>query len=142
MGRDKQGPSGRMAAARSAFGLVRAPARSAAERRVFAHADAYESAWRAQPGQGNRHEAMDRGPRTLAAGSCEGVNAVGRELVGRDVIPHVAGRHGLDEQLSDHCVNLVLGSGDVFVSMEERCELGVVVPAGSAGEERIGLEHH
>lgn len=37
-------------------------------------------------------------------------------------------------------MNLALGSYDLLVSMEERREFGLMVPAGVAGDEGVGLE--
>lgn len=69
------------------------------------------------------------------------MEAVACELVRRYIIPDIAGLRGLDQQASDHVVHLVLCSGDLLVSMQERREVGVVVPAGLAGDEGVGLEH-
>jgi hypothetical protein len=77
----------------------------------------------------------------MIASSRKGVKAVACELVGRDVIPDVACAHGLDQQLSNHLVNLVLGSSDVRVSMQQCRQLGVVTPSGSARKHSIGVEH-
>jgi len=44
----------------------------------------------AQPSQGDHDEPADRGLRRQAAGCCEGMEAVARELVRRDVIAEVA----------------------------------------------------
>lgn len=100
-----------------------------------------ESARRVQPIHGDRHEAADRGLRTLAAGSSQGVKAVGRKLVRRDIVPDVAGFCCLGQQVSDHVVDLMLRSGDLLVPMEERSEFGVVMPAGLVGDEGVRFEH-
>jgi hypothetical protein len=50
-----------------------------------------ESARGAQPGQSDRDEPPDRGLGRQAAGCCEGVEAVARKLVRRDIIPKLAG---------------------------------------------------
>src|SRR6266540_6463262 len=65
-----------------------------------------ESAGRAQAGQGDRYKATDRGRRTVAAGSRQCVDAVACELVGRHIVPDVAGPCRLGEQVSDHVVDL------------------------------------
>lgn len=103
--------------------------------------DQNESARRTQPIQSDRHEPTDSGLGVLPAGSREGVEAVACELVRRHIIPDVAGLCGLGQQVSDHLVDLVLRSGDPLVPMQERREFGVVVLAGLAGDEGVGLEH-
>jgi hypothetical protein len=69
------------------------------------------------------------------------VEAVAGKLVRRDIVPKVASLGGLGDQLSDHVVELLLRSGKVLVSMQERREFGVVVPAGLVGDEGVGLQH-
>jgi hypothetical protein len=60
----------------------------------------------------------------------EGTEAVARELVRGDVIPDVAGRGALGQQVSDHVVELPLRSRDLLVPMQERGERGVLVAVG------------
>lgn len=46
-----------------------------------------KSAWGAQPSQSDRHEPADRGFRRQPAGCREGVEAVARQFVRRDIVP-------------------------------------------------------
>jgi hypothetical protein len=69
------------------------------------------------------------------------VEAVARKLVGRDIIPDVASLCGLAQQVSKHVSELLLRSGHLLVSMQERREVGIVVPAGLVGDDGVGLEH-
>jgi hypothetical protein len=55
------------------------------------------------------------------------VEAVARKLVGRDIIPEVAGLGARDQQVSDHAAELLLRPRNLLVSMEECRQLGVVV---------------
>ena len=100
-----------------------------------------ESARGTQPSQSDRDEPADRGLGRQAAGCCEGVEAVARKLVRRDIIPDVASLCGLGQQASDHVVDLMLRSGDPLVPVQECREFGVVVPVGLVGDEGIGLQH-
>src|SRR5688572_9336248 len=93
---------------------------------------------RTQPSQGDRDEPADRGLRRQAAGRREGVEAVARELVRRDVVPETAGPCALGHQVSDQLAQLVLRSCDVFASMQECRERGAVVVMVN---ERVGVEH-
>ena len=72
---------------------------------------------------------------------CQGVEAVARKLLRRDIITDLTGLRGLDQQVSDQVAELLLRPGDVLTSMQERCEFGVVVPVGLVGEESVSLEH-
>jgi len=60
---------------------------------------------------------------------CEGVEAVARKLVRRDIIVEVAGLCTRGHQISDHVVELRLGSGDALTSMQKRGEFSVMVAA-------------
>ena len=102
-----------------------------------------ELARSAQSSQSDRDEPADRGLGRKAAGRCEGVEAVARKLVGRDVTPDVVGLYGLDKQDFNHIVDLLLSSGDVRTSMQECSELRARVLMGKAlvGDERVSLEH-
>jgi len=73
-----------------------------------------------QPRQNDRDEPADRGPGRQAAGRSHGVQAVARELFGRDIIPEVAGCCALGQKVSDHVAELLLRSGDLLVSTQER----------------------
>ncbi|MEX0850237.1 MAG: hypothetical protein WD015_01925, partial [Gaiellaceae bacterium] len=66
------------------------------------------------------------------------MEAVARELVGRDIIPEVAGLCALAQQVSDEVAEVVLRSGDVLTSMQECREFGAVVLVLN---QRVGLEH-
>ena len=99
-----------------------------------------ESARGAQPSQSDGDESADRGFGRQTASCCEGVEAVARELVRRDIIPNVAGLCGLDQQVSDHVAELLLRPGDVLTSMQECREFGAVVLA-VVGDEGVGLQH-
>jgi hypothetical protein len=66
------------------------------------------------------------------------MEAVARELVGRDILPDVAGLCALGQQVSDEVAELLPRSGDVLASMQKCREFGVMV---LAGKERVGLEH-
>lgn len=96
------------------------------------------SAWRPQPGQRDLDEPVDRGLGRQAAGRCEGVEAIGRKLAGRDIIPEAASLCALGEQVSDEIAELLLRPGDVLTSMQARREFGAVVLVGN---ERVGLKH-
>jgi hypothetical protein len=96
------------------------------------------SARAAQARQSDLDEPVDRGLGRQAAGGREGVEAVARKLLRRDIIPDLAGPCALDQQVSNQVPKLLLRLGDVFTAMQERCELGVVALAGN---ERKGLEH-
>jgi hypothetical protein len=86
-----------------------------------------ESARGAQPGQSDRDEPADRGLGRQAAGCCEGVEAVARELLRRDIVPDVAGLGGVAQQVSDQVDELLLRSRDVLTPVQERREFGSVV---------------
>jgi hypothetical protein len=60
------------------------------------------------------------------------VEAVRRQLAGRDVVTEDAGARTLSQQVPDHAVELLLCSDGPLVSVKERREFGAVVPAGLA----------
>src|SRR6266536_4943016 len=66
------------------------------------------------------------------------LRAVAGELIWRHIVTDIAGLSGLDEQLPDHLVDLVLRSDDPLVSMKERREFGVMVIAGPEREKGEG----
>ena len=66
------------------------------------------------------------------------MEAIARELVRWDVIADVAGLDALGQQVSDEVVELLLGAGDVFTSMQGCREGGAVVLVADRG---VGLEH-
>src|SRR3990172_2437620 len=92
-----------------------------------------ESGAGVQPSQSDGDKPADRGLGRQAAGCCEGVEAVARELVGRDIVADAPCLCRFGQQVSDHVAELLLRSGDLLVSMQERREFGVVVPVGLAG---------
>ena len=65
------------------------------------------------------------------------MEAVARELVGRDIVRDVAGLCGLG-QVSDEVAGLLQRSSQVFASIHECRQFGAVV---LVGDERVGLEH-
>jgi hypothetical protein len=69
------------------------------------------------------------------------VEAVACELVRSDIVPDLAGGYGLGQQVSDHVAELMLGSRDLLVSMENRREFAVMMPVGVVGDEGVGLQH-
>lgn len=91
-----------------------------------------------QPSHSDRDEPMDRGLGRQAVGCCEGLKAIARELVRRNIVADRAGLRGLGQKVSDQVAELLLGSGDVLTPMQECRELGAVALVGN---ERIGLQH-
>ena len=89
-----------------------------------------DSARGAQPRQGDCDEPVDRSLIRKVAGCCEGMEAVARKFVRHDIIPDVAGHSALGQHISDHVAQMLLRPGDLLVSVQERREFGVVVPAG------------
>ena len=53
------------------------------------------------------------------------MEAEARELVRHDIVSNTAGRRGLGQQVPDHAAELLLGPGDLIVTMQERRELAV-----------------
>jgi len=72
-------------------------------------------------------------------GSGEGVQAVAHQLVRRDVASEVPGLRALGQQVSDEVAEVLLRSGDVLASMQERRKLGAVL---LVLDERVSLEHN
>src|SRR6266511_179599 len=101
----------------------------------------HESARAAQPSQGDHDEPADRRLGRQAGGRGESVETVARELVRCDIIADVAGLCGLGQQLSDHAVELLLGSGDLPVAMQERPQFGVAVAVRLMRDERVSVQH-
>ena len=62
------------------------------------------------------HRKADRGSGWQAGGCAVSVEAVIRELAGRDFGPEVAGLCGLGQQVSDEVAEPLLRSGDVLVT--------------------------
>ena len=67
------------------------------------------------------------------------MQAVARELVGRNVAPQIAGLCGLGQQVSDQVADLVLRFDDMLASMHECREFGLV--GSLVGHARVCLEH-
>jgi hypothetical protein len=93
-----------------------------------------------QPSQGDHDEPVDRGGGCQAAGRCEGVQAVARKLVRRDISPNVACISDIGQETSNQLDELVLRSGEVLISMQEFREFGAVLFA-VMNDECVGLEH-
>jgi hypothetical protein len=62
------------------------------------------------------------------------VEAVGRELAGRDVITQVASFRGFRDQLCDELMQLLVGSDDMVAAMQQSGEFRVVVAVRHLGE--------
>jgi hypothetical protein len=69
------------------------------------------------------------------------VKAITCKLVGRDIIPDAAGLRPRSQQVSDHVVEVLLGSGNVLVPMQERREFGIAVAVVLVGNEGESFEH-
>src|SRR5215211_1063277 len=83
----------------------------------------------AQPSQSDPDEPANRFLGRQTASCCEGVEAVARELLRRDIISDVAAVCTLGQQVSDHVAELLLRPGDVLTSMQECGEFGAVTLA-------------
>jgi hypothetical protein len=94
-----------------------------------------------QPSQGDRDESADGCLGWQAAGCGESVETVAGELVRWDVVADVASPGSVGQQVSDHVAEVLLGSGDLPVPMQERPQFGVAVPVGLMRDERVGLQH-
>jgi hypothetical protein len=91
-----------------------------------------------QCSQSQGDESANRSLGRQAAGGCEGVEAVVRELVSRDVVVKVAALCSLDQQVADEVVQVLPCSGDMVTAMKEGRQFGAVV---LMLDERVGLEH-
>ena len=101
-----------------------------------------ESARGAQPSQSDRDEPADRGLGRQAAGCREGVEAVARKLVRRDIVADVAGLCSVGQQVSDEVAELLLRSDDVLTSMQECREFDAEFDAVVlVGNERVSFEY-
>jgi hypothetical protein len=81
----------------------------------------------AQSRQNDGDEPVDRGLGPQAAGCCEGVEAVARELVRGDIIPEVAGHCTLGNQASNEVAEPLMRARDVLTLMQQCRELAAVV---------------
>jgi len=70
-----------------------------------------------QAGQGDRDQPVDRGFGWQAERCSEGMEAVARQLAGRDVVPYMAGPGSLFHELFDEIAEVLLGPGDVLAPM-------------------------
>ena len=86
-----------------------------------------QSARGSQSSQRDRDEPADRSLGWQATGCAEGVEAVRGELVRRDVVPEVAGRCDLGQQVLDQVVDVLLRPGEVRSPMQEGGEFGAGV---------------
>ena len=84
---------------------------------------------------------MDRGLGWQAAGCCEGVQAVARELLRRDIIPNVAAFCALGQEVSDQVDELLLRPVDVLTAMQERAEFLAAVASTVVRDQGVGLQH-
>src|SRR5262245_33499878 len=66
------------------------------------------------------------------------MKAVARELLWRDVVAKRTGLRSLGDEIAEELRELVVRAGNVFPTMEERCELG---PMALMGDQRERLEH-
>ena len=73
----------------------------------------------AQPVQGDRDEPANPGVGRQYARRREGIEAIPCKLVGRDIVPDIAGLCSLGQQVSNQVVTLLLGPDDVLASMQE-----------------------
>jgi hypothetical protein len=93
---------------------------------------------RPQACQDHRNEAAHRSLGRQAASGCEGVKAVTGELIGRDIIPELAGSRALGQQVSDEAGEQLSRFSDVLSAMQECRKLGPMV---LVRRERIGHQH-
>lgn len=69
------------------------------------------------------------------------VQAVGRELVGRDIGSRVARGDRVGDACAHYLAKVALGARDMLVAVERGRELGVVMAMGSVGDQGVRLEH-
>jgi hypothetical protein len=84
-----------------------------------------------QSSHNDTNESADRVLGWQAASCCEGVEAVARKLVRRDIIPDVAALCGLGQQVSEQVLELLLRSGDVRTLMHECRKFSAVLLVGN-----------
>jgi hypothetical protein len=92
----------------------------------------------AQPRKNDGDEPTHGGLRSPAGGCSKRVKAVGCEFIGRNIITYVAGRGSLNQQVTDELFEVLLGSGDVLATVQERRHL---CPVPLLQDLRKGLEH-
>jgi hypothetical protein len=93
---------------------------------------------RAQPGDRDRDQPLDRCLRSQAGGGVEGVQAVAGQPRGLDIVPDVAGLRGLGEQVRDEAEQVLLSLDHVLGAVQERRHVIVVVLV--AAQQRVGAE--
>ena len=71
----------------------------------------------------------------MASGG-DGMEAVGRELLGRDVIAHLATGGALGQQVPDKVPELLVGSGHMRTAMQQRRQVAAVM---LVDDQRVGL---
>ena len=91
-----------------------------------------------QAGQRDRDQPVDGSLGRQAAGGAQGVQAVGRELAGGDVIADVPGLRGFGDEVSHEGVEVLLGVGEVFAPVHQCREFGVL--GAFVGDVRVGVE--
>ena len=91
-----------------------------------------------QPGHGDHDEAVDCVLGGQAACGTDSVETVARKLLGRDILPEMAGLRTLGQQVLDETGELLLRPGDVFTPVKKRRKFGAVVLVGN---ECVGLEN-
>jgi hypothetical protein len=69
------------------------------------------------------------------------MQAVVRKLVRRDVTSDLAGLRSLGQQVTDHLDEMLTGSGEVLIAMQERRQFAVLMRAGLVGDEGVRLQH-
>jgi hypothetical protein len=79
-----------------------------------------------QSSKSDRDESSDRGLGRQAAGGCEGVEAVARELARSNIGTDSAVLRALGQQVSHEADELLLRAVDVLISMQERSGFGAV----------------
>jgi hypothetical protein len=88
--------------------------------------------------QDDRDQPVDRGLGGQAASGGDGMEAVARELLRRDIITDLAAGGALAQQVPDEVAQPLLGSGDVSPSMQERRQLAAMMLVDNRP---VGLEH-
>jgi hypothetical protein len=81
----------------------------------------------AQPGQGDRDQAVDGVLAGDGAGRCEGVQAVAGQFVGGHVVAEVAVLGCFGDQALDEVAEPLLRIVDVFAAVQQRGEFAAVV---------------
>jgi hypothetical protein len=80
----------------------------------FANFSGARSACRSEARHGHLHQTVDRCLGGQAARGCEGVEAVGGELIGRDVLAQDAGLRTFAHEIADEILEVLLCAMDAF----------------------------